>query len=207
MTLWRDWREVVKKHFTHRDKMFRRMKLAIFDDTPKPTPPLSTNFSSQTRNILLPYPLFFVVCRQIDICRKHFTHRPPAKSFFWIWDPKKDMQVGKTILSNFCAGAAMLIFVRLATNHDFVPSVGLWQGSVQGLVRSKVRYIIFIIFCSWYHMTSTHKISIWVYLPDYGGKNRVRYGSVHHYGNMYRTPHNRGKMYRTPSHDKDDIYL
>ena len=47
-------------------------KMVIFD-TAKPNPRLLANFSSRTRNVLLPYPLFFVVCRQIDICRKFHT--------------------------------------------------------------------------------------------------------------------------------------
>ena len=35
-------------------QMFRRMKLRIFDATPKRTPGLSTNFSRQTRNFMCP---------------------------------------------------------------------------------------------------------------------------------------------------------
>ena len=49
-----------------------------FDDTAKPKPCLTTNFLSRTRNVLLPYPIFFVVCRQIDICQKN-SHTGPRK--------------------------------------------------------------------------------------------------------------------------------
>ena len=38
---------------------------------------MSFHFLSWTINVLLPYPLFFVVCQQIDICWKNFTHRSP----------------------------------------------------------------------------------------------------------------------------------
>ena len=50
------------------------------------------------------------------------THRPPGKNFFGIWDSKNDTEIGKTILSNFCSGAAIVIFFRLAANQDFVPN-------------------------------------------------------------------------------------
>ena len=77
----------VEKNFhTLKSHYFR----LFFDNTAKPTPHLSTNFLSRTRNALLPYPLFVVVCRQIDICRTNFTHRPPVKYSFRIWDSKKD---------------------------------------------------------------------------------------------------------------------
>ena len=69
--------------------MIGRVKSRIFDDTSKWTPCLYTNFSSQTRIVLLPHPLFFVVCQQIDICRKHFTHRLPRKYFFLDLRPRK----------------------------------------------------------------------------------------------------------------------
>ena len=70
-------------------QMFCRMKLRIFDATPKRTLGLSTNFSRQTRNFMCPALHFFVVCQQIDICRKHFTHRLPRKYFFLDLRPRK----------------------------------------------------------------------------------------------------------------------
>ena len=84
-------REVTYSNWTRDSsrQMFRRLKSSIFEDMPKPTLRLSTNFLSQTRTNLLLYPLFVVVCRQLDICWKKFTHRPPGKYFFWSWDPKK----------------------------------------------------------------------------------------------------------------------
>ena len=42
-------------------------------------------------------------------------------TFFWIWKSGKDIKVQKTILIIFCAGAAILIFFRLAANLNFCP--------------------------------------------------------------------------------------
>ena len=69
--------------------MFRRMKLRIFDATPKRRPRLSTNFLSRTRNALLPYPLFVFVCQQIDICRKKIHTPAPGKKLFLDLRPEK----------------------------------------------------------------------------------------------------------------------
>ena len=69
--------------------MIGRVKSHIFYDTSKWTPHLSTNFLSQTRNALLPYPLFVVVCRQIDICQKKIHTPAPEKVLFLDLRPNK----------------------------------------------------------------------------------------------------------------------
>ena len=49
---------------------------------------------------------------------------PRENTFFGFETQKKTCRLEKTILSNFCAGAAVLIFVCLPANHNFAP--GSW---------------------------------------------------------------------------------
>ena len=53
---------------------------------------------------------------------ENISHTGPRENtFFGVEIRKKEMQVRKTILSNFCSAATILIFVRLPTNHNFSP--------------------------------------------------------------------------------------
>ena len=97
--------------------------------------------------------------------RKDFTHRPPGKYFFWIWDPKKTCRLEKTILSNFCSGAAILIFVCLAANRNFVPKnlgeklwfVGKRTKISVAAAEQKLLRIVFPTYISFFRV-STKKI-------------------------------------------------
>jgi len=115
-------------------QMFRRMKLRMFDNTAKLTPRLSTNFLSRTRNVLLPYPFFFVVCRQNYICRTNFTHRPPVKYVFLDLRPEKE-HVGwknnsKQVLP-WCCYTHFCSFARKSLWNIFSTHICLWQKCVE----------------------------------------------------------------------------
>ena len=109
-----------------------------FDDTAKPNPRLYANFSRRTRKIFLPYPLFFVVCRQIDIFRKFHTPALVKKN------KKKKGKASKV----FCPGQQAIVcsVEKTQLTLKLRPNIGApWGGSsVDQKIKGRASKVCFL---------------------------------------------------------------